>query len=306
MDSAMVYECKADTGFRMLQADCHSRPVSHCSAIQNPTPSQATVGAVDRKGRAFFLAPEPESFGPERNMYTAVHYHLGQTPAGIVQGNLRQVSRDGASGSETRAPGWSSLSHQEGCMMSVSALPTAETTPSQGGVAGLGGSAADPPQPTGRLEGSLPGLAALTGLQREADRAPALRSHSWVTVSTAGHVTQLASLSEQHHQLLAALQHVMSRDPAVAPLSGCDLAQYRAPQDQSPSRRLQPAEGPYMALDGDLLSQFMYLPTKKQQQLIAAMDIQQGLRRALNQAGPCPPVTLPNIIQVLEGSLPVC
>lgn len=61
-----------------------------------------------------------------------------------------------------------------------------------------------------------------------------------------------------------------------------------------------------MALDGDLLSQFMYLPTKKQQQLIAAMDIQQGLRRALNQAGPCPPVTLPNIIQVLEGSLPVC
>lgn len=96
--------------------------------------------------------------------------------------------------------------------------------------------------------GSLPGLAALTGLQREADRAPALRSHSWVTVSTAGHVTQLASLSEQHHQLLAALQHVMSRDPAVAPLSGCDLAQYRAPQDQSPSRRLQPAEGEMLHL----------------------------------------------------------
>lgn len=96
--------------------------------------------------------------------------------------------------------------------------------------------------------GSLPGLAALTGLQREADRGPAVSCYSWVTLSTAGHVTQLASLSEQHHQLLAALQRVMSGDPAVAPLSGCDLARYRAPQDQSPSRRLQPAEGEMLLL----------------------------------------------------------
>lgn len=64
-----------------------------------------------------------------------------------------------------------------------------------------------------------------------------------MTVTTAGHVSQLASLNEQHHQLLADLQHVMSRDPAVAPLSGCDLAQYRSPHEQAPSKRLQQAEG---------------------------------------------------------------
>ena len=61
-------------------------------------------------------------------------------------------------------------------------------------------------------------------------------------------MTQLSCLSEQQHQLLAALQHVMSRDPAVAPLSGCDLAQYRAPRDQSSSRRLQQAEGEMLQL----------------------------------------------------------
>ena len=54
---------------------------------------------------------------------------------------------------------------------------------------------------------------------------------------------QLASLSEQQHQLLAALQHVMSKDPAVAPLSGCDLGQYRSAQDQALSRRRRQAEG---------------------------------------------------------------
>ena len=64
-----------------------------------------------------------------------------------------------------------------------------------------------------------------------------------MTVSTAGHVMQLASLSEQQHQVLAALQHVMSRDPAVAPLSGCDLGQFRSAQDQASRRRLHQAEG---------------------------------------------------------------
>ena len=81
------------------------------------------------------------------------------------------------------------------------------------------------------------------GLQQQTGSNPAARSHSWVTVSTAGHVMQLASLSEQQHQLLAALQKVMSRDPAVAPLSGCDLGQYRSAQGQALSRRLPQAEG---------------------------------------------------------------
>lgn len=54
---------------------------------------------------------------------------------------------------------------------------------------------------------------------------------------------QLGCLSEQQHQLLAALQHVMSKDPAVAPLSGCDLNQYRSGPDQALRRRSQQAEG---------------------------------------------------------------
>lgn len=54
---------------------------------------------------------------------------------------------------------------------------------------------------------------------------------------------QLSSLSEQQHQLLAALQHVMTKDPTVAPLSGCDLTQYRSGPDQALRRRLQQAEG---------------------------------------------------------------
>lgn len=156
MDSAMVYEYKADTGFRMLQADCHSRPVTHCLAVQNPMPSHATVGAVDRKGRAFFLAPEPETFGPERNMYTAVHYNLGQTPAGIVQGDLRQASRDCSGGSETRAAEPADPSpHQEGVSMSLPGLSTAEVATVKSWAAGLGGSVTDPPHSRGRPEGDM-------------------------------------------------------------------------------------------------------------------------------------------------------
>ena len=154
MDSAMVYEYKTGTGFRMLQADSSSRPVTHSSAIQHPIPCQATVGAIDRQGRAIFLAPEPESFGPERNMYTAVQYYLGQTPAGIVQGNLRQAGRDDTGGSATRAAGCSSSSHQEGALMSLSALPSAEACPMNVEGAGVG-SATDPPETTGRPEGDL-------------------------------------------------------------------------------------------------------------------------------------------------------
>lgn len=149
----MVYEYTG-AGLHMLQADSNSRPVTHCSAIQDPAPCQATVGAIDRQGRAIFLAPEPETFGPERNMYTAVQYYLGQTPAGIVQGNLRHVGRDDTGGSETRAAGCSSSSHQEGALMSLSAMLSGGA--SSMGVEGLGlGLATDPPETTGRPEGDL-------------------------------------------------------------------------------------------------------------------------------------------------------
>lgn len=64
--------------------------------------------------------------------------------------------------------------------------------------------------------------------------------------------------------------------------------------------------GPFTALDGDMLSQFLYLPTKKQKQLLAALDTHEALRRAVTQADSRPPASLPNIIQVLENALPVC
>ena len=64
--------------------------------------------------------------------------------------------------------------------------------------------------------------------------------------------------------------------------------------------------GPYIALDGDMLLQFLYLPTQKQKQLLSAMEVQEGLSRGTNQAGPHPPASLPNIIQVLENALPMC
>ena len=73
--------------------------------------------------------------------------------------------------------------------------------------------------------------------------APGSKGHSWVTVTTAGQVIQLATLSEHQHQLLAALQHVMAKHPVVAPLSGCDLNQYRAAQGKPQHRRLHQAEG---------------------------------------------------------------
>ena len=151
----MVFDCKPDSGFRMLQADSYSRPVSHSLAVQHAMPDQATVAAVDRKGRALFLAPEPETFGPERNMYTAVQYNLGQSPAGIVQGNLRQTCRDDISSSATREDASrpsSSMAMDQSSRLSASALPAAEIDP----MAGQGswvGSAVDPPQTTARSQG---------------------------------------------------------------------------------------------------------------------------------------------------------
>ena len=168
-DSAMVFEYKPErtsrgTCLRMLQADSYSRPVTHSSAIQNPIPSQATVGAVDRKGRALFLAPEPESFGPERNMYTSVQYYLGQTPAGIVQGNLRQAVREDSGGYETRAAGPSSSSQQDAAPLPLFVLPNTEASPMTVEETGLG-SAADPPTTQGEHCSADPALCTCSNFQ---------------------------------------------------------------------------------------------------------------------------------------------
>ena len=155
----MLYDCKPDSGFHMLQADSRSSPVSQCSAIQDPVPSQASVAAVDRKGRAFFLAPEPDTFGPECNMYTAAQFHLGQAPAGIVQGNLRQMQRDETGSPETRRAGLSSssMAEQQNSLLACSALPAAES------VLRPLGTIAGPPQTSGRPQGGISSQGSLAG-----------------------------------------------------------------------------------------------------------------------------------------------
>ena len=66
--------------------------------------------------------------------------------------------------------------------------------------------------------------------------------------------------------------------------------------------------GPHIVLDGDMLSQFLYLPTELQKQLLSSLQAQLVLRRAAdpNCVGPHISVSLPNIIQVLESTLPIC
>ncbi len=87
------------------------------------------------------------------------------------------------------------------------------------------------------------GLTSLRSDGQQLDTERAAGSSSWVTVTTAGDVIQLKTLSAQQHQLLAALQHVMAKHAEVAPLSGCDLGQYRAARDSPGAEKLQQAPG---------------------------------------------------------------
>ena len=77
----------------------------------------------------------------------------------------------------------------------------------------------------------------------KADEGRAMKSSSWVTVTTAGDVMQLISMSEEQHKLLADLQHVMVKEAATAPLSGCNLEHYRAARDSPGRGRQHPAKG---------------------------------------------------------------
>ena len=60
-------------------------------------------------------------------------------------------------------------------------------------------------------------------------------------MTTAGDVIQLRALSTQQHQFLSTLQHLMAKDAALAPLSGCDLQQYRAANDGHAQKHPQAA-----------------------------------------------------------------
>lgn len=87
------------------------------------------------------------------------------------------------------------------------------------------------------------GQEAIADSSRKAGKGRATKSSSWVTVTTAGDVMQLTSISEEQHRLLADLQHVMLKEAATAPLSGCNLEHYRAARDSPGRSRLHPAKG---------------------------------------------------------------
>lgn len=274
-DSAMLFQYDVGSGFQMLHADRYSRPVTHNCVVQQPKPSHATVAAADRLGRVFFLAPEPQSYGYERNMYTAAQYHMGQCPAGIADANLLQPSRhsdleavqtlqDSPTQSATlHSP---SYKHRSGSALPPLAVP--EPSGQQSPAAQLHQGAAilsqlhddhsqdmrqqaslTHPQSisrspyTGHLSSAL--TAALTAsptshTQQSRTQQPSSGDGcSWVVVTTAGDVVQISSVSADQYQLLAALQAVMAADAITAPLSGCELSQYRA--------SLQPIQaGPHM------------------------------------------------------------
>ena len=66
--------------------------------------------------------------------------------------------------------------------------------------------------------------------------------------------------------------------------------------------------GPHIALDGDLLAQFLHLPATLQQRLVSAMLEHQAVKQASKgtQAGQQPLVSLPILTWALEGTLPIC
>lgn len=87
------------------------------------------------------------------------------------------------------------------------------------------------------------GLRHLRGSGQQAEKGQKAGSHSWVTVTTAGDVVQLTTVTESQHLLLADLQHVMVKHKTSVPLSGCDLRQYRAARDSLRPEVMHHAKG---------------------------------------------------------------
>ena len=65
--------------------------------------------------------------------------------------------------------------------------------------------------------------------------------------------------------------------------------------------------GPHTALDGDVLCHFLYLPAILQQQLLSAMLAAQAARQTCEgNPNSHMPVSLSDLVRVLESTLPVC
>lgn len=245
----------------MLHADRYSRPVTHNCIMQQLKPSSVSLAAVDRLGRAFFFAPEPESFGYERNMYTAAQHNIGQSTAGIASGSLLQPPRHSNTGevhqqdSQLQPLNLSLQLHEQisdlGPSSSASFEPSqhASAARQQQGAGTFSRShdhgrqdmlqqASHTPQrslitsPSNRHQASALTEELLAspqgyGQSSKAQQQSSPEGSSWVVVTTAGDVVQISSITAGHHQVLAALQTAMMQDSVTAPLSGCDLGQHR-------------------------------------------------------------------------------
>ena len=288
-DSVMMFQYDVDSGFQLLHADRYSRPVTHNCIVQQPKPSHGTAVAADRLGRVFFLAPEPESYSQESNMYTAAQYHMGQSAAGITPANLLQPSKAGGldkqqqdaqsqsavqdassrdqsqqmSASSSALPdpsGQQSASaqlhqgaailsqlhgdytHQQGLYAQQQSVSSAqlhqeanlEATSPSGGCGGYPytqqQSGPSTPSSVHQSSALTAALSASPQAHRQARRAQqqsSMEQSSWVSVTRAGDVIQISSITVDQYQLLAALQRAMLADAVTAPLSGCDLFQWR-------------------------------------------------------------------------------
>lgn len=289
-DSVLVYSYSPETGFQLLQADRYSRPVNSSCIVQHPRPSQATAVATDKQGTMLFLAPEPDSYSCERNMYTAAQYNMGQRAAGVVPANLLQPAKQVEPSLASVQP-----QHQDqlpwpnprvappGLDLSSSDPASSSTVPAEGPAAqspaaqlhrgaeiltsmhddrshhlrqqashhvtGQSSHTLTGMIPTGSSPTSTPSAltAALSGPQHsQRHQRHAMQQQlgpdcsSWVSVTTAGDVIQLSSITPEQHQVLAALQEIMAADAVTAPLSGCDLSRYRTGEQQAgPRQHLQ-------------------------------------------------------------------
>ena len=262
-----MFQYDVDSGFQLLHADRYSRPVTHNCIVQQPKPSHGTAVAADRLGRVFFLAPEPESYGYERNMYTAAQYHMGQSAAGITPANLLQPSK--ASGlveqkqdAQTQSAARSASLHDrsQGIPNSSSASPdpvgqqSASAQLHQGAaiLSQLHGDYAHqqdlyaqqqsgPSTPISVHQSSAltAALSASPQGHRHNSRAQqqsSIASSSWVSVTRAGDVVQISSITSDQYQVLSMLQRAMTADAVTAPLSGCDPCRWRTDSFSSQAR----------------------------------------------------------------------
>lgn len=269
----MIFRHDEQLGFQLLHADRYSRPITHSCITQQPRPSDAAVAAVSCTGQVVFLDQEPLGYSHERNMYTAAHHSVGQRTTGIAcasllrppgQSNFPGMQQQGHSleavdlfprllqqeVSEDQAS--SSVFHQSGDMsppaqhqhraFAVSRVHDSNLPDSQQQVTATAQSRLAASPSNMHQSSALTAALAASPQTHEStaqQQQGGVGDSSWVVVTTAGDVVQISSITSDQHQVLAALQAVMTVDAVTAPLSGFTLQQDRGTLQPSQGRQQQ-------------------------------------------------------------------